>query len=236
MMNKQKGNMYGFVTHTWNPIRGECSHDCKYCYMKVWKQKPLRFDEKDSAIELGSGNFIFVGSSTDMFADNVPAHWIKSILSWCRLYKGNKYLFQTKNPKRFEEFKGQYPLNSVYGITLESNKYSSEMSNSPIPYKRFEAMCIFQTYDFVKDTMVTIEPIMEFDLDVMIKWINNIKPKWVNIGADSKGHKLPEPSEEKITALIEELGKITEVKLKDNLKRLGDFTKMNSGLKKDRNP
>ena len=58
-MNKQKGNMYGFVTHTWNPIRGECPHDCKYCYMKKWgKQKPLRLVEKELKTDLGSGNFI----------------------------------------------------------------------------------------------------------------------------------------------------------------------------------
>ena len=29
MLNEQKGNMYGFVTHTWNPIKGKCFHcDC----------------------------------------------------------------------------------------------------------------------------------------------------------------------------------------------------------------
>jgi len=68
--------------------------------------------------------------------------------------------------------------------------------------------------------MVTIEPIMDFDLIELVTIIKNIKPEWVNIGADSKGHNLPEPSKEKINALIEELKKITEVKIKDNLKRL----------------
>jgi DNA repair photolyase len=33
-LNPSKGNMYPFVTHTWNPIRGKCPHDCSYCYMK----------------------------------------------------------------------------------------------------------------------------------------------------------------------------------------------------------
>lgn len=28
--------MYDFVTHTWNTIKGECPHDCSYCYMKKW--------------------------------------------------------------------------------------------------------------------------------------------------------------------------------------------------------
>lgn len=30
-LNKAKGNMYEWVTHTWNPLAGECSHGCSYC-------------------------------------------------------------------------------------------------------------------------------------------------------------------------------------------------------------
>ena len=46
MLNKQKGNMYGFVTHTWNVIKGKCPHDCEYCYMKIFPLGELHFDEK----------------------------------------------------------------------------------------------------------------------------------------------------------------------------------------------
>ena len=219
MMNKQKGNMYSFCTHTWNAIKGKCSHDCSYCYMKRFPQNPIRLDEKEFKTDLGENNFIFVGSSTDMFADDVPKEWIMNTLNWCRIHNKNKYLFQTKNPKRFEEFKGCFPVNSVYGITIESNN-ARLFSNAPSPFDRFQAICIWQTYNFVKDVMVTIEPIMEFDLDIMIKWLHNIKPKWVNIGADSKGHSLPEPSWDKVQDLIKELKKFTEVKVKDNLNRL----------------
>jgi len=50
--------------------------------------------------------------------------------------------------------------------------------------------------------------------------MKQVKPKWVNIGADSKNHQLLEPSKEKVSALIKELQKFTKVKIKDNLKRL----------------
>lgn len=220
-MNKQKGNMYGFVTHTWNPIKGKCSHDCKYCYMKIWKQNLLHLVAKELNDNLGEGNFIFVGSSTDMFADDVPSEWIKKVLAKCRKHK-NKYLFQTKNPIRFEEFKGYFPENSVYGITLESDK-TYELVNAPQPEKRFSDMMVFQTYYFVKETMVTIEPIMDFHMDDFIFMLKELNPTWVNIGADSKNHNLPEPSKEKIEALIEELKKFTEVKIKKTLSRLTDM-------------
>jgi hypothetical protein len=68
--------------------------------------------------------------------------------------------------------------------------------------------------------MVSIEPIMEFDLVMLVDWIKVIKPEFISIGADSKGHNLPEPSADKVTKLIEELKKVTEVKLKDNLNRI----------------
>ena len=92
-LNKQAGDMYGFVTHTWNAIKGKCMHDCCYCYMKRFPQKELWFDEKELKTDLGTGNFIFVGSSTDMFADNVPDEWIRKVLDYCRTFN-NTYLFQ----------------------------------------------------------------------------------------------------------------------------------------------
>jgi DNA repair photolyase len=33
-LNRAKGNMFDFISHTWNPIKGACFHDCEYCYMK----------------------------------------------------------------------------------------------------------------------------------------------------------------------------------------------------------
>jgi len=66
-LNKSKGNMYDFVTHTWNTIKGECPHDCGYCYMKAIAkrfnkpQQPPRFDESELKTNLDEGNFIFGG-------------------------------------------------------------------------------------------------------------------------------------------------------------------------------
>ena len=222
-MNKQKGNMYGFITSTWNPIKGKCSHDCSYCYMKVYPQKPLHLVEKELKDDLGSGNFIFVGSSTDMFAEDVQKVDIERVLEHCRDYPKNRYLFQSKNPERMYSLFEFFPKNAVFGTTIESNR-TYPIQKCPSPEAR--AWWIQQLNSV--DVMVTIEPILDFDLDVMVKWIEGIHPKWINIGADSKGHKLPEPSKEKIIALIQELRKFTEVKLKDNLKRIiGNDFKIN---------
>ena len=211
--------MYGFVTHTWNAIKGKCSHDCSYCYMKRFPQNPIRLDEKEFKTDLGKGNFIFVGSSTDMFAEDVPSEWIKKVLHFCNVYPENTYLFQTKNPKRFLEFKMIFPLNSILGITLETNR-ENNLDNAPNRVMdRFVNFSKFK--DFKK--MVTIEPIMDFDLEDFSNQIKLLKPEFVNIGADSnrkKDYSIPEPTEFKIQNLIKKLELFTKVNLKPNLARL----------------
>lgn len=70
--------------------------------------------------------------------------------------------------------------------------------------------------------MMSIEPIMDFDLVAMVKMISMIEPEFVSIGADSKGHGLKEPPWEKVRELIDRLGGITEVREKANLERLNN--------------
>ena len=104
MLNKSKGNMYSWVTDTWNPIKGVCSHGCSYCFMRKWGHlKPARLEDSEFKTDLGKGNFIFVGSSTDDWAAAIPDDWIQKTLDYCDKFE-NQYLFQSKNPSRILEF------------------------------------------------------------------------------------------------------------------------------------
>lgn len=83
-LNKSTGNMYAFVSHTYNPMKGECEHSCAYCFMRrKLLLPPLRLELKELKVNLGEGNFIFVGSSTDEWATNVPSEWIEQVLDYC---------------------------------------------------------------------------------------------------------------------------------------------------------
>ncbi len=206
--------MYSFCTHTWNAIKGKCSHDCSYCYMKRFPQGDLRFDEKELKTNLGEGNFIFIGSSCDMFADDVPDSWIDRIFNHTDKYPKNTYLFQTKNTKRFVDLNMDVPTHFILGTTAETNR-NSKVSKAPFVKERLIWLSKINAR-----RMITIEPIMDFDLKQFVRWIKNVEPEFVNIGADSMGHNLPEPSKEKIEQLIKELEKFTKVNLKDNLKRI----------------
>ena len=214
-LNEQKGDMYPWCDLTWNPIGGRCSYNCCYCYMKRFPLGALTLREHFLDDNLGNGHTIFVGSSCDMWADEVPAHWIGQVLSRCRESSGNLYLYQTKNPRRFWHFVSAFPPKTMLGTTLETNREYG-LSQAPTVWERVGWFS--SALPFPK--MVSIEPILDFDLDVFPHWIELTQPEFVSVGADSKGHGLPEPGREKVERLLVALGGFTEVKQKKNLERL----------------
>ena len=194
-LNESKGQMYEWVTHTWNTVKGKCPHDCSYCYMKRWGHlEDVRLDESEFKTDLGKGNFIFVGSSCDLFAKGLPYKWIIKTMEHCSKFD-NTYLFQSKNPNRV---------------------YLDIMKNCPKPVDRAIELGRIP----IEEKYITIEPIMDFDLRSLISMVRYCNPIQVNIGADSGGNNLPEPSAEKIRSLIDELSIFTTVEEKKNLKRL----------------
>jgi DNA repair photolyase len=215
-LNESKGNMYDFVTHTWNTVKGACPHGCTYCYMRRFgEQKPVRFDRKELKTDLGEGNFIFVGSSCDMFAEAIDGEWIDATLDHCGRFP-NKYLFQSKNPQELAWWATSLPPESVACTTIETNRwYLDIMRDSPSPESRAVGMSAMPIPRFV-----TIEPVIDFDLEPMVELIKRCEPVQVNIGADSGHNGLPEPPAEKVLALIEALGRFTTIARKTNLGRI----------------
>ena len=199
-----------------NPIKGRCIHACKFCENS--KGDGIRFDEKEMNTDLGKGNFIFVGSGTDMFANDVPDEWIKDTLAHCREYPENRYLFQSKNSSRFLSFLNQFPKSTILGTTVETNRenHTFKFSEAPAITDRVETL---KRIDMPR--MLTIEPVMEFDVEALALIVEELAPEFVNIGANSRTEiELPEPSKDDLKKLIARLEKLTKVNIKDNLKRL----------------
>jgi DNA repair photolyase len=221
MIDKPKSNMYDWIDRTHNFIHGECPHLCSYCFVKSSRVKHLyegkpRLNEK-AFRSLGKGHFYFIGSMIDMWANDIPSEWIYKILEQTRKYD-NKYLFQSKNPIRFVEFQDDFPKRIVLGTTIESDRQHRCMGIAPDPMER---ALVMGRLSRCFETIVTIEPVLLFNPMELWNMICICDPKWVNIGADSKGHNLPEPDTNKIISLIWALrGQSIKVKLKSNLKRL----------------
>ena len=204
--------MYEFLTHTWNTVKGKCPHDCSYCYMKRFPQKDVRFAESELKTNLGAGNTIFVGSSCDMFAKKIPLEWIDETIRHCKNYPKNTYLFQTRNTYCFNYV--DFPPEVVLSTTIESNRDYFPISGGPKVVERAINLRAMSLKGY--KTMITIEPVMDFDIDEMVKLIKYCRPNWINLGADSGRNNLPEPSKEKLLELISRL----DIRMKKNFNRL----------------
>lgn len=220
-MDTTKGNMYEFAV-TWNPLGGECQHKCAYCSTNNLRKRFKHLDEKYSGKPMlyypklpKSDKLIFVCAQNDLFVPNVPSIYIESILQAC---SERMALIQTKNPKRVLDFLDYLSGNAIVCTTIETNRIYPQMGNTPSPQMRAYAMRDLS--DEKVTTQVTIEPIMDFDLEELVLLVKMCNPVQVNIGADSKRNNLPEPRKEKVIRLISELEKFTVVHQKKNLKRL----------------
>lgn len=223
-LKKSAGQMYPWVTHTHAHLGGECIHKCSYCYVDNPKfgrpekfSGPLRLLENEFTVNYGDGKTIFIEHMNDGFAKNVPKSFIDRILEHCCKWQNNRYVFQTKNPERFTE-SFIFPNDSIFGTTIETNREIESISEAPTPVMRYEAM---KKLPKSSVKFLTIEPVLDFDVDVLMKWIVDINPNFLNLGADSKNHNLPEPTLEKIlelTAKLHENG--VELREKHNLDRL----------------
>lgn len=232
-MNRSSGNMYDFTNeiYTYNPVKGECSHNCGYCYMKPirWRyhQDPtLRLDLKELKTKMGKNRFVFLGSSTDMFAADVPSEWIVAVMNHLYDYPENEYMFQSKNPARFLEFVShklcrELKEKLIFCTTMESDIDHEGVSDAPLIAARTAAMKKISSIGF--KTMITVEPVMKFSNAAnFADLLASVNPIQVNIGANTnRQFKLIEPDKAEILSLIKELeGRNITVHQKSNLERL----------------
>jgi DNA repair photolyase len=226
-LNKSKGGMYDWVTHTHAHLGGECPHRCVYCFVdSVRFGRPekykgeLRLVEKEFSVRYGDGRMIFIESCNDLFAADVPQDFINRVLLHCRAYPLSTYVFQTKNPKRLLGFtEGLLPPGSILGCTIETNRDMPEISKAPPALERAQAMRVLMQRNW--KTFITVEPALDYDVAELLEMLCCARPSFVNVGADSKGHNLAEPSLEKVLALVAGLKDAgIEVREKHNLQRL----------------
>ena len=193
---EKKTNMYNLSVKQWNPFVG-CKHNCIYCkssfqrQLKRWAKgqgdcpecasfKPhyekhrTRLNQKLPKTKYMQ--FIFTCSSGDVAY--CPIDYLEEIIARIRSEPDKTFLIQSKDPKTFNRV--IFPKNVILGTTLETNrdKLCEGISKAPKPSRRYK--------DFLEvkhqPKMVTIEPVMDFDLNVMIDWVENINPCMVWLG------------------------------------------------------
>ena len=224
---KRKNRMFGFVTETWSPLVG-CSHNCVYCWARRQAQRQKKNCPKCGWFtphlhkerlnrKFKPNTLVFVSDMGDLFCGRSGYEEIIAVLDVIRKYPQTTFFLETKNPRRMVDFASDIPKNVILSTTIETNFmcdkhpaiglwWYEDISNAPHPANRYHYMTHTDLKAFKKH--ISIEPILEFDLDVILKWILNIKPEFgVSIGYDNYNHRLPEPPLSKTLRLIEILEK-----------------------------
>lgn len=207
--------MFKTVTQTWNPFTG-CDFACTYCWARTLAMTRLHYPDFKPTLrpnrlqrKFKAGGFVFVSSMGDIACASVNQR--AAIYSVIMANPQADFLIQTKSPGFYLPVRD----NIVLGVTLETNR-AVEFSRAPTPQDRYGEARLYRGRHFV-----SVEPVMDFDLDLFSAQIIDLNPEVVEIGADNYQNNLPEPSSEKLRLLIDVLKNAgLNVKIKDGLERL----------------
>jgi hypothetical protein len=219
--------MFESVDDTWNVVKG-CRHGCTWCWARGCAETRLRHNPRyrdgfepaffpgDLERRFKPGQFILVAEMGDLFGQWVPGPWIAAVLAAIRTHPRTDFLLMTKNPARYHSWTWLLPKNACIGTTIETNRPHGG-TRAPQPDERALAM---MTHPH-PHKFVSIEPLMDFDVPVLVNWIEAIGPDIVEVGADNSHSGLPEPCEEKARDLIAELSHLPlDLRIKDTTERL----------------
>jgi len=205
-------------TKTWNPFKG-CEFDCIYCEdsfkrqakrqkhncIKCYNYEPHFHPERLDKIP--KADLVFACANGDIAFANREIK--ASILRAMQLKPKQTFLLQTKDPKCL--YNWRIPSNVIVGTTIETNRDTKNISKAPATELRYSYL-----RDIKSRKAVTIEPILDFDIEILRRWIWDINPEivWVGYANHTKDLNLDEPELDKTKELIGELNRSTDVRLK----------------------
>lgn len=190
-----------------------CEWDCLYCVPsfqrqmkrqrsrceKCWLYTPHGHLERllRAPPRTGEDGFIFLPSSSDWAF--IPYYAVNEALKYIRKWHDRNFLLQSKAPIYFSKVLVSHglPDNAILATTIETNQddlyREMGISKAPIPSVRYHT---FKDLPFDNRKMLVIEPILQFDLGIMVEWVRELKPWRIYIGYNShpKEVPLPEPS------------------------------------------
>ena len=207
-------NMYESA-QTWNPFKG-CRFGCTYCEPSFKRQAKRQKHNCPECYEftphkhperlpkIPNAEIVFVAGNGDIsFCDLAFVRQIIAAIKKKNLKRPDQvYYFQTKRPEYLARFTGEFPPNVILVTTLETNRDEGygTVSKAPPPSMRYAQ---FKRLDWPRK-VVTVEPAMDFDVEEFAEWLISLKPEYVWLGYNSRPRSvsLPEPTKEKVMALV----------------------------------
>lgn len=185
--------------------------NCNQCYNYTPHCHPERLSK------IPGSKIVFVCGSGDI--SYCPKRFVPKIINALKNHRSRNaqtYYFQSKKPSCLKPFLHLLNPNFAIVTTLETNrdKGYKAISKAPLPTTRYKQ---FLSLKYPRK-VVTIVPVMDFDVEIFADWMIKLKPEYVWLGFDSKKCKLPEPSEQKLKAFVKILNKHKIKILGKNLK------------------
>ncbi|MFC1601281.1 hypothetical protein ACFL34_02930 [Candidatus Sumerlaeota bacterium] len=217
-MNANRTRMYS-EAQTWNPFKG-CNFDCSYCIPSFQLQAKRQMHNcsdcysyaphyhPERLTKIPSSEIVFVCGNGDIAF--CKKSFVREIIQAIKEHNlrcpYKTYYFQSKRPECFAPFLDEFPSNVILLMTLETNRdegYEQVSKTAPLPSERYQQ---FRSLAYSRK-VVTVEPVMDFDLMVFSKWLIGLRPEHIYLGFNSrpKSVVLPEPSEAKVRSLMAKL-------------------------------
>ena len=191
-------NMYA-ETQTWNPFKG-CNFDCTYCKPSFQRQamrqgrtkstKPggcqdcyqyTPHPHEDPLTKIPGKEIVFVCGNADI--SFCPPDFTRKIIEAVKSHlprtrKKKTFFFQSKKRTYFRQFLKEFPPEVILLTTLETNRDQGyrQISKARFPSVRYRQ---FKSLAYPRK-VVTIEPVMDFDLKTFAQWIVDLRPEYVS--------------------------------------------------------
>lgn len=221
--------MFKTIDETWNVFVG-CRHGCTYCnarkaaetrFMHIARYRDgftPQLVEEELRRRFKPGQFIFVAYMSDI-AFATRDEFLR-ILARVGEFPETYFLVQSKNPRQLYDWREDWgitlPANVYLGTTIETNR-DYGLTKAPPPIERFRYLTGYPH----NRKFLSIEPIMDFDLDILTNWVKLLQPDIVEVGADNYHNNLAEPPWWKVEELLNNLREICpKVVEKEGLERL----------------
>lgn len=199
--------------YTINPVKGLCPVACDYCYARRiykryhWEERLTYHDEVFEPIkELKKPGRIFVGSTIDLFHDNIIGVFPR-ILEHVKAFPTHTFIFLTKCPHNLPT---EWPDNCWVGV-------------SAVDKLHFYAACHYLATVRAKVKFISFEPLLSSmqGSELIHEHFQNGGVNWVIVGQQTPVSKRTMPCLEWVTDII----RAAEVEhipvfLKDNLRSI----------------
>ena len=122
---------------------------------------------------------IFVCSMADLFGEWVPDEWIREIVEACDAAPQHRYMFLTKDPKRYAELRAkdiQPPANSWIGTSATTDTEAKE-----------QTLALSECWNVNANWFVSVEPLLEPMSSEALEDLSAMH--WVIVGAETGNSK-----------------------------------------------